>query len=377
MLPATIEAAFAKSVFQYLSLSLLNASRTRNSVSLVFLIRKHRLEGHLYTQLRHDLPHQQIIQRYLDKTAPFIIKRQNALVGAYKDIVLKLKEAGVGALPLKSIALTLEEGKKFQPRIFDDIDIIIAPHDISRAIAVLNSSGFIPCENISYEQIKDILSSLGSVNFTNDSRTVNVDLHIDAGWKYFPRPIQFDSLLPVSLMATSEELDQPLLLDKVNHAMVILYAGTKDLWPKISSVIDLTLLLTSFNEIERRGFLRIVSQYNLWSFLDLFQSLQYDLSLPKIFSNDLTKTTVKNTAQIKERIVSSWVDLQSHKRFNEKFRAYAHLKLLGDFKSRCNYVLARTFVHTENDLTIKNRFIRTPLRVIRIVKKMCLSIMKD
>ena len=365
----TADSDLIKNLLKYFCKSLQYSSLPDNSVSLVYLVRKHRLEGYLYPFIRQDTQGQQIVLRYLNRTVPFVEKRQAVLLCAYSDIQFKLKDAGVAALPLKSIAFALEEGTERKCRIFDDIDFIVAARDADSAIAVLRMNGFFPQKKISFEQAKNILLSLGSVNFIHESSILNFDLHIEAGWRYFPRPICYKMLLPATLSEVSWHDDHSFPLDKVNHAIVILYAGTKDLWPRINSVLDLTALLASFNETERSEFITILSQYRLLRFLGLFQNLQEELSLPSIFSRQEIGEQFLRVSGIQNKITKSWVEFTPNTRFSESFRSIAHIVLLGDFKSRCYYILNRTFVLTEKDLRTNSRIIGSIMRIMRIVKK--------
>jgi hypothetical protein len=69
---------------------------------------------------------------------------QSELVAAGAEIAERLKGAGVeSVLPIKGLALVARYWPDYLPRHMEDLDIIIPPKDVDRAISILEGAGFL------------------------------------------------------------------------------------------------------------------------------------------------------------------------------------------------------------------------------------------
>jgi hypothetical protein len=59
-----------------------------------------------------------------------------------RNVLASLRQAGIRCIPLKGPVLTVGSYRKLGLRDFDDLDLLVAPADVTRAVAVLAKLGY-------------------------------------------------------------------------------------------------------------------------------------------------------------------------------------------------------------------------------------------
>jgi hypothetical protein len=330
--------------------SSLNSAASRqepgaSQTAILYLIRKHRLEGYLSPLLGRTSDPNMVLQ-YLALTLPYIQARQEKQVAYFSRIEQALQQSNISIVPIKSIAFALNSADAGSPRKFNDIDIVVSQRDLARVLLYVNSVGFKPDGLGDIEHQNNVIRNLGSLNFIHSHDHINIDIHTDASWRYFPGSLALEDLCSVNVVDKSV-LHQRLLPNPVTHALVLLYAGTKDRWKRINSVIDYWMLIETLNAEEKREFLAMVEAMRLERFMVLVDQLQRALALPKSTLEISSVKCFREIEQISRRISLEW--FSQHTSTSELPRIFDHLKLLSSIGDSCKYLTSRMMVLTEKD----------------------------
>ena len=335
---------------------------------LLNFIRKHRLEGYFEGLNKNHTEPSNIIAHYVGKAIPHIRARQKRLVSHFLTMQRELKQLGVSVVPIKGLALTLEPEWHDFPRLFNDLDLIIENDTARLTLDYLMRHGFADKGNNNLETQLKILTGLGSLNLINIHKNINFDLHLNGGWCYFPGYISFEDILthaPSNLGLLSEYLPP----DRVMHILVLLYAGTKDRWNRISSIVDITLALKQLNSEELARLDWEIKSRNIERFMAVFIQLQ-SIVLPEFSHRDFTfYSGLSHIDRITQCISRGWTAIDT-KDFNKEYKKISdHLKLLGTTRSRIRYLTTRVFVCGDADYRFSSEMLCMLVRLIRLIRK--------
>jgi len=174
--------------------------------------------------------------------------RNLSLTGELISLSQAFTAAGVPILPHKGPLLALAAYRDLAMRQFADLDILIHPLDLRRAIAILAEMGYHPAEDLAWLPPSALLRWAGEMSYTSP-HDVSVDLH----WRLTPShyPLQLD---PEILWRNRTSLDVAgsSLPTLTPEALVLLLAvhGAKHCWEALGWLTDVAWLLDANPEFD-------------------------------------------------------------------------------------------------------------------------------
>ena len=163
------------------------------------------------------------------------------LTGELISLTRAFTAAGVPILPHKGPLLALAAYGDLALRQYFDLDILIHPSDLPRAIAILDQLGYRPAQDLAWLSPSALLRWSGEMSYTSQSG-VSVDLH----WRLTPShyPVQLDPEILWS-NRTFITIAGALLPTIMPEALALLLAvhGAKHCWEALGWLADLAWLL--------------------------------------------------------------------------------------------------------------------------------------
>jgi hypothetical protein len=185
-------------------------------------------------------------------------------------IVRAFQSAQIAVLPHKGPLLAMAAYHDLALRSFLDLDLLIRPADLPRAIGVLEEHGYRPAAALAWLTPETLLRWTGEMHYyssggTSTSETPASGTSIDLHWRLTPShyPVQLD---PEVLWRSQETLtiagaDLPTVSPE---ALVLLLAvhGAKHCWEAIGWVADLAWLLRANPDLGWRNVLHLARETN-------------------------------------------------------------------------------------------------------------------
>lgn len=176
--------------------------------------------------------------------------RNHALNEELCRILQLLAEHKIPAIPYKGPALAMTAYGDLSLRQFNDLDVMIKPHDYRRVAALLGEQGYEQQWQLTPAQEAAYLRSDCERLFARARGSIFVDVHWSLVRSYFPLRIDYDRLWerlqPVSLGCCVEALTftpEALLI------ILCIHAG-KDLWTRLSWVADVAELIRTHSNLD-------------------------------------------------------------------------------------------------------------------------------
>jgi hypothetical protein len=187
----------------------------------------------------------------LQESVRAISIRNLFLAAELGKILERFGKRGILAIPYKGPVLAAQAYADVTLRDFDDLDVIVCQADIVAAHHALASLGYIPKFSWihSPESSEDFIP--GEYSYLDSSRRVALELHTEYTLRHFPRPPDLDSfrqrLTPVSLAGRQLRTFPPEDL-----LPILCVHGSKDLWQRISWIVDISELLQGSESLDWR-----------------------------------------------------------------------------------------------------------------------------
>ena len=203
----------------------------------------HRVEPLLYQRLSRYAPSlapENILAELAARNRAGATRNLN-LTGELISLTKTFTAAGIPILPHKGPLLALAAYGDLAMRQFADLDILVHPADLPRAIATLAQRDYRPAEDLAWLSPSALLRWTGEMSYTSPSG-VSVDLH----WRLTPShyPVQLD---PEILWhnRTSVTIAGASLPTLTPEALVLLLAvhGAKHCWEAMGWLADVAWLL--------------------------------------------------------------------------------------------------------------------------------------
>ena len=193
-------------------------------------------------------------------------RRNLVLSGRLHELLKRLKENHIPALPFKGPTLAETVYGNLALRQFGDLDIVVHKHDAFRARDVLISSGYRPEFELNDSQYEVLVKTKNSLPFISAELEIAVDLHWEMTGKY--------SLMPFDLKTLAERIIPATLAGKpIDHLgpedllLYLCHHGCQHCWEKLEMICSVSELVHSHADMDweritnpaaRRGCERIV-----------------------------------------------------------------------------------------------------------------------
>jgi hypothetical protein len=223
------------------------AARIRDAVAGVdwerwlLLVEAHRLVPHAHRQLRSAgvAPPDQVAAR-LDAAAGDAAVRGLALVRERDAVAAILADAKVQAIAFKGPSLALAAYGDAGSRPSIDLDFVVAPADLGRALAALREAGFRSRHAMSSAQERALQTSFGHVEYERPGGVATLELHTA-----FSRP-RFPWTMPVKEVAARASWNGPrgvAALDPVDEALLQVMHGARHHWQQLEWLVAFVAVL--------------------------------------------------------------------------------------------------------------------------------------
>jgi hypothetical protein len=202
------------------------------------LANAHRLVPHAHRQLRGAAVSPPAgVAAELDAAARAAAVRGLALVRERDAIAAVFAEAQVRAIAFKGPSLALAAYGDAGSRPSIDLDFVVAPADLRRAIEVLQQAGYRSRHDMTPAQERALQSSFGHLEYERGGCVATVELHSRFSSPHFPWT------LPVREVAERASWNGPRgvsVLDPVDDALLQAMHGARHHWQQLEWLVAFT-----------------------------------------------------------------------------------------------------------------------------------------
>ena len=186
------------------------------------------------------------LRRYRAKTA----ERNEALTGHLLNVMDRLRDAGIRAIPFKGLTLAAHAYGDVSLRELHDIDIFVAPRDVARdrrAIPeMMRAAGFSPAYHLRGEVRPLEAGAVGPLvdadeYVSADGKTI-FEFHENLMNRDFSFPLQFDDAWARRSCVIVGGVELPAL-DTTDLLIYLCVHGSKHIWRRLNWVADVAALL--------------------------------------------------------------------------------------------------------------------------------------
>lgn len=168
-----------------------------------------------------------------------------ALAGTTKRIVGGLTDAGIAVGVLKGVPLSLAIHGRLGLRISRDIDLIVAPDVVPRALEILEKEGFRPMTPVSNDRLSTLIRHRKDIELIGHQSGHIVELH----WRLFDNP----HLMPIRGASAFTSMPLPLdfsclTLPGRTNLLYLANHGAQHAWSRLKWLADLAALLHPLGE---------------------------------------------------------------------------------------------------------------------------------
>jgi hypothetical protein len=254
-----------------------------------------------------------------------------------REVLASLRRAGIRCIPLKGPVLTAASYGKLGRRDFDDLDLLVAPADVTRAVTMLATLGYVGWD-IPERWLATHLNTESEHNLICKDRGVTLDLHWAIGRKYFTMPLDFEELWSRTVRTRLIGSEVPDLSPE-DTVLFLCYHGGKHLFGRLTWVCDVAAtigahpnldwdaVLTRATQMGARRLLLLglcLAQNLLGSELPLrmTQLIRLESSLESLASRVLRGIfrEANSTSPLKQQIEASLFHLQVRERISDRLR---------------------------------------------------------
>jgi hypothetical protein len=239
-----------------------------------------------------DAPAMQKIRQLCDDN------RANALrclkfVAALLNILDRLRQRGIPALPYKGPVLAVQAYGDVALRQFDDLDIVLRQRDMPAAHELMLSLGYSARFDAAFSPGIADAPIPGEYKYYDESGDTIAELHTELTLRHFPVEPNLDEFFERSI--TLDLSGRPVRTFSPEDALVaICIHGSKDLWSRISWVADVSELIRSHPQLDWTNVLRRAESLEAQRMLHLGLILAVNLlaaSLPEEIVRRLRRDT--------------------------------------------------------------------------------------
>jgi hypothetical protein len=176
-------------------------------------------------------------------------RRNLELAGELIRICRLLEREGICALPYKGPTLALQAYGDLAARQFEDLDLLVPPADLDRAIETVHAAGYTLHPQVSPAQYRAYRLSDCEVWMANADETINVELHWAVRERLYAFPLDIDEVAARSRPLRLAGAQVPGIA--LEDLLLILAAhGIKHAWHRLKWIRDLAGLLALHPELD-------------------------------------------------------------------------------------------------------------------------------
>ncbi len=220
------------------------------------------------------------------------------------EVLDALRADGLEAIPYKGPALAVQAYGRLALRQFVDLDVILRQRDLPRAYPSLIARGYVP--ELPLEIAASPRRIPGQYLFQRDSTSTILELHTERTLRYFPAPLDLDSLarrvVPVTVAGHAV-----FTFSAADALPILCVHGAKHFWERLGWIADIAAL-ASLDEMDwdRAFFLARQLQAERMLRLGLYLAAELlDTALPEeVFARIREDSRVPQlAARVGERLV--------------------------------------------------------------------------
>lgn len=225
------------------------AALIREGVSwpeLLALARRHRVVPFL---LRHlaALPVPEVpadLLRELRTEVALNAAHSRVLVKALREILLHLEARGIAGLPYKGPVLAHQLYGDVAFRQMTDLDVLVRPDDLPRALDVLQGLGYRPRDRLSPRQQRALLRANNNLPLHGGAGRVSVELHWAFATRHPIASLDLDALRPATRSLRMAGMAVPTFGTE-DLLLVLCFHGARHLWERLAWLCDVAELVRS------------------------------------------------------------------------------------------------------------------------------------
>ena len=173
-----------------------------------------------------------------------------SLTGTLLSLLVRFRAEEIPVLAFKGPMLALQYYGDVSLRLFSDLDILVQPEHLEKAITLLGENGYEPISGVSWLNKKDwYLSRRKDVLFVGKENKVVVELHWKLSGTHFALPIEMNHLWKNA--ETVNLGGSEVGTFSFNHLLIYLCLhGSRHGWERLGWICDLNELLRSKENID-------------------------------------------------------------------------------------------------------------------------------
>src|ERR1044072_4368373 len=294
------------------------------------------------------------------------------LTGELLNLIERLEEQGISAIPFKGPTLGLSAYGDAALRQFGDLDILVHKRDVLKVKELLVAAGFKPTPELSRAQEAALLRFDCACNFGNQ-KNVLFDVHWDFAAPHFSLRLDVDSMW--ERLERITVADKQLLTLSVEDLLLLLCLhGFTHLWERLGWICDVAGLIDRRRDIDWQLLLDNATRQGCRRILSLGLRLAHDLLEAPVPADILEsvqqdRVVTKLVEQVRTRMFAT--DPAAPGLFDEAF-LQLRMRERGRDKFMSGVRLATSpRVYDWMSLTLPRRlfFLYYPLRPVRLAGK--------
>jgi hypothetical protein len=337
--------------------------------SLYNLTKNNRIESCFIDLDTNQNTHLALCAKMLAKRGNVLAEREACLIDLHHNLNSVFASFKLTPVYVKGFALSLDDRIPKRLRFYEDVDLIIDPFEAQSYLDVLYANGYRLKPSAAEVDPLAVLKSMGSLNLLCSVSGSSIDIHVKPIWPYFSQIFDYQDLRAESRRMSGINGSHFLIPSLVQHSLILLIEGSKDLWFRVDKLLDFHTCYLSLTSAEVEEFKKILSRYKLNKMFEFSSFL-----LTNIFKMDKDITDrglVREDlfCKFKNIVTDSWEFKINKNAPTEPYRTRVHLMLV---PSKIRYLWLRAVLPTENDFRFFPCFSRVPflfsfLRPLRIL----------
>ncbi len=178
------------------------------------------------------------------------VRHNILLTGKLIEVVKLFQSNDTPVMPFKGPLLADQVYGNLALRRYSDLDILVQPDDLEKAVALLLSIGYTPMTDAYWlENIKLCLKQKKDIKFVSKENNIYIELHWRLSKPYFDVPIKPEHLWQQAEIASLGGIQVSTL--SFNHLLIYLCLhGSKHAWDRLAWICDVNELIGSRKPVD-------------------------------------------------------------------------------------------------------------------------------